>query len=67
MNVDPYLGAMGHLVVVRWGDLAFLHVHPVGEDIAFSVTYPSAGWYRLFLQYLVQGEVRTASFTVAAS
>jgi hypothetical protein len=66
VKVEPYLGAMGHLVAVRSGDLAFLHVHPVGDDITFSVTYPSSGWYRLFLQYLVEEDVRTASFTVAA-
>ena len=27
--VDPYLGARGHLVALREGDLAYLHVHPV--------------------------------------
>ena len=26
--VEPYLGARGHLVALREGDLAFLHVHP---------------------------------------
>jgi hypothetical protein len=27
-GLDPYLGAKGHLVALREGDLAFLHVHP---------------------------------------
>jgi len=66
VQVDRYLGARGHLVALRWGDLAFLHVHPVTEaadDIAFDVSYPSDGNYRLFLQYSVGGEVRTAAFT----
>jgi hypothetical protein len=67
VEVEPYLGAGGHLVALRWGDLAFLHVHPVGEeDIAFEVSYPARGNYRLFLQYSVGGEVRTAGFTIAA-
>ncbi|MDQ2676200.1 MAG: DUF4396 domain-containing protein [Actinomycetota bacterium] len=30
VEVEPYLGADGHLVALREGDLAFLHVHPVG-------------------------------------
>jgi hypothetical protein len=28
IEVEPYVGALGHLVALRWGDLAFLHVHP---------------------------------------
>lgn len=27
-DLQPYLGALGHLVALRDGDLAFLHVHP---------------------------------------
>ena len=27
-GLEPYLGAKGHLVALREGDLAFLHVHP---------------------------------------
>jgi len=30
VQVEPYLGADGHLVALREGDLAFLHVHPMG-------------------------------------
>ena len=30
-DLQPYLGAYGHLVVLRDGDLAYLHVHPAGE------------------------------------
>ena len=29
VETEPYLGAGGHLVALREGDLAFLHVHPV--------------------------------------
>ena len=28
VETEPYLGAGGHLVALREGDLAFLHVHP---------------------------------------
>lgn len=64
----PYLGAGGHLVALREGDGAFLHVHPVGDAdrgrVAFETTLPSAGRYRLFLQYRVGAQVRTAAFTL---
>ena len=66
--VQPYLGADGHLVVLREGDLAFLHAHPQGEPggdgpVGFEVDYPSAGGYRMFLQFRHRGEVHTAAFT----
>ncbi|MFE0786152.1 hypothetical protein [Streptomyces mutabilis] len=73
-DLQPYLGAYGHLVALRSGDLAYLHVHPNGEpgdgatrpgpEISFTATAPSAGTYRLFLDFRHQGEVRTAAFTV---
>ncbi len=67
-SVEPYLGADGHLVALREHDQAFLHTHPEGEaggpgPISFGVEYPSAGSYRLFLQFKHRGEVRTAAFT----
>ena len=30
-DLEPYLAAYGHLVALREGDLAYLHVHPDGE------------------------------------
>jgi hypothetical protein len=67
-SVEPYLGADGHLVALRQHDQAFLHTHPEGEaggpgPISFQVGYPTAGRYRLFLQFKHRGEVRTAAFT----
>ena len=65
--VDDYLGAKGHLVALREGDLAYLHVHPAaaGHDdaIKFATEFPSDGRYGLFLQFKHQGQVRTAAFT----
>lgn len=67
-DIEPYLGARGHLVALREGDLAYLHVHPEskateGSDIRFGVEYPSEGRYRLFLQFKLDGRVHTAAFT----
>lgn len=72
--LEPYLGAGGHLVALREGDLAFLHVHPTddaaawrGGRVAFATTFPTAGRYRLFLQVQVGGTVHTAAFTQEVS
>jgi hypothetical protein len=61
--IQDYLGAKGHLVALREGDLAFLHVHPDERSLRFEATFPTAGRYRLFLQFQVDGRVHTAEFT----
>lgn len=94
-NLEDYLGAKGHLVALREGDLAYLHVHPFGggelgassaedgdhdedghgderggdaltdaHEVSFAATYPSAGRYRLFLQFKTDGEIRTVAYTM---
>ncbi|MEV4382627.1 hypothetical protein [Streptosporangium sp. NPDC049644] len=75
-DLQPYLGAYGHLVALRAGDLAYLHVHPDGEpgdgrtppgpEVTFYAEVPSRGDYRLFLDFQHEGTVRTADFTVRA-
>jgi len=75
-DLEPYLAAYGHLVALRAGDLAYLHVHPAGAPgdgvtpagpgVTFYATVPSAGDYRLFLDFQHGGVVRTADFTVQA-
>jgi hypothetical protein len=68
-DLQPYLGAHGHLVALREGDLAYLHVHPdesggAGPEIGFHTEVPSPGGYRLFLDFKHDGVVRTAEFVV---
>ncbi|HWJ08806.1 MAG TPA: hypothetical protein VNS46_05485 [Nocardioides sp.] len=75
-DLQPYLGAFGHLVALRSGDLAYLHVHPDGEpgdgrtepgpDVVFHAAVPSDGTYHLYLDFRHDGVVRTAAFTVTA-
>jgi hypothetical protein len=63
--VQDHLGAKGHLVALREGDLAFLHVHPDKDRLRFMATFPTAGGsYRLFLQFkTADGRLHTAAFT----
>lgn len=75
-DLEPYLAAYGHLVALRAGDLAYLHVHPAGTPddgetdpgpgITFYATAPSTGDYRLYLDFQHNRVVRTAEFTVTA-
>lgn len=89
-DLEPYLGAYGHLVALRQEDLAYLHVHPdastaswpssrasarsphgepgdgtttPGPDIDFAAEVPTAGTYRLYLDFSHDGVVRTAELT----
>ena len=64
VHTEPYLGAGGHLVALREGDLAYLHVHPVdGEGVEFETELEPDSRYRLYLQFKHEGKVHTAEFT----
>jgi hypothetical protein len=78
-DLEPYLGELGHLVVIRSSDLAFVHVHPVaapaadpdpdvtggaaGPTVRFHVAVSGPGDYRMFFEYAHAGVVHTAAFT----
>ncbi|GAA1689820.1 hypothetical protein GCM10009830_41780 [Glycomyces endophyticus] len=72
--LEPYLGAWGHLVALREGDLGYLHVHPEGDDpepgttsgptVAFATAAPTEGRYLLYFDFQVDGEVHTAPFVL---
>jgi hypothetical protein len=73
-DLDPYLGALGHLVAIRDGDLAYLHVHPLdeldgpgGPAVRFAVDVPTEGTYGLFFDFSHGGDVRTASVVASAT
>ncbi|MGW2092362.1 heavy-metal-associated domain-containing protein [Promicromonospora sukumoe] len=73
-GLEPYLGAYGHLVALRDGDLAYLHVHPEGDepepgarsgpDVTFMTQAPTPGRYLLYLDFKVDGDVHTARFVL---
>jgi hypothetical protein len=71
-DLEPYLGAYGHLVALHAPDLAYSHVHPDGEDraagaITFDTELDEPGSYRLFLQFQTDGRVHTVAFTQTVS
>ncbi len=70
-NLEPYLGALGHAIVLKERDLEFLHAHAleVGTRkeegaIAFAVHFPEPGRYKSFLQFQHAGRVIMAAFVL---
>ena len=67
-DLEPYLGAYGHLVAIRAEDMTYLHVHPqdgpAGPEVAFHAEFAQAGNYRLFFEFSHGGSVHRAEFTV---
>ncbi len=67
-DLEPYLGAYGHLVVIGDPDLTFLHVHPEdappGPTIPFALGGADPGHYRMYLEFQHDGVVRTVPFSL---
>lgn len=70
-NLQPYLGALGHLVVIDQSVTTYLHSHPLtegatsgGPKVAFHTEFPAAGQYRAWFQVQYEGQVLTADFPI---
>lgn len=74
-DLEPYLGAAGHLVVLGEGATRFVHTHPTGDEhaghggpisptIQFEATFPTAGKYKLWAQLQRGGQEIVAPFVV---
>lgn len=68
-NLDNYLGALGHMVVISEDTQNYLHVHPMesdkkGPEIMFHTAFEKPGIYRAFLQFMHEGEVQTSDYVI---
>lgn len=68
-NLEPYLGAVGHVVILSKDANQYLHVHPIdekatGPDAKFATSFPQSGTYKLWGQFQHNGEVFTVPFVV---
>lgn len=68
-NLENYLGALGHMVVISEDTEQYLHVHPMdsdkkGPEIMFHTTFEKPGIYRAFLQFQHEGKIQTSDFVV---
>jgi len=67
-DLEPYLGASAHLLVVTADLTEAIHGHPAeearGPVLAFAPVLPRAGRYKMWLQVQRAGRVSTASFVI---
>ena len=71
-DLEEYLGALGHSVILREGTLDFIHAHPMessGQNgkVEFMVTFPESGKYKVFTQFQRSGKVFTTDFVVSVA
>ncbi len=68
-NLEQYLGAVGHVVILSDDVEQYLHVHPVNEKATgpkaeFMTSFPKSGTYKIWGQFQHQGVVFTVPFVV---
>lgn len=77
-DLEPYLGAWGHALVLNADQSEYLHSHPTevvpaaadrapprgGPEVEFKTMFPAPGLYRVWTQFQRAGKVVTASFTL---
>lgn len=68
-DLEPYLGAVGHVVILSADAEQYIHVHPLDEKATgpkaqFATTFPKSGTYKIWGQFQHQGKVFTVPFVV---
>ncbi len=68
-DLEPYLGAIGHVVILSSDAEQYLHVHPAenagtGPAAVFWGNFPQAGSYKLWGQFKHRGELYTIPYVV---
>jgi len=70
-GLQRYLGAYGHLVILREADLGYLHLHPDSELVNGAIrcwlATPSTGRYRAYFEFQVKDKIHTAEFTLVVA
>jgi hypothetical protein len=71
-DLEPYLGAMGHMIMIHEDAQTFVHAHPDERDpnngkqgdLTFLTRPSKPGRYRLWIEFQRGGKVNRAEFTV---
>ncbi len=77
-DLQPYLGAWGHTLILSEDATDYLHSHPTemipdeadrnsikgGPNVVFDTFFPRPGNYRIWSQFQRQGKIITVPFTV---
>jgi len=68
-DLEPYLGAIGHVVILTEDGERYLHVHAdegqgTGPEAVFETAFPKSGIYKIWGQFQRENKVFTASYVV---
>jgi len=71
-DLEPFLGAPGHMLIVNPDLTEADHVHPEeptarGPSITFRPVFPAGGFYKLWLQVQRKGVVTTVPFVTSVA
>ncbi len=73
-DLEEYLGALGHSVILRESSLDFIHAHPVANAnqpqdgvVDFMMQFPKAGKYKIFTQFQRNGKIITTDFVISVA
>lgn len=73
-DLESFLGAAGHALIISHDLVDAVHSHPViefskpnGPDLVFDAVFPQAGLYRLWVQFQRRGQIALVSFTLPVS
>jgi hypothetical protein len=62
---EPYLGALGHVVILNETADQYVHVHPLSEtETAFETQFSQPGVYKIWGEFKLNGKVHTYPFVV---
>jgi hypothetical protein len=77
-DLEPYLAAWGHTLVLSEDAEEYVHAHPIeylptdvaephgGPSVTFDALFPKPGRYRIWTQFKRKGTVTTTTFAVEA-
>lgn len=68
-DLEPYLGAIGHVVILSENGEEYVHVHAEdgqgeGPDANFEATFLQSGIYKIWGQFQREGQVFTVAYVV---
>ncbi|OLS34262.1 hypothetical protein [Bacillus sp. MRMR6] len=62
---EPYLGALGHVVILDEDGEKYIHVHPVSNDqTVFETQFDKPGIYKLWAEFKFGGQVNVYPFVI---
>lgn len=62
---EPYLGALGHVVILDEKAEQYVHVHPVSDtETKFATQFSESGMYKMWAEFQFDGKVITYPFVI---